>query len=248
MDEFIWLDDMPVGFVSGGTLYFVHPDHLGTPQKMSDVSQNVAWDEMADPFMLSQQITANAPVTMNLRMPGQYYDAEDGLHYNFHRDYDPSIGRYVESDPIGLSGGINSYAYVSNGPLDRSDPSGLVEIAIAYSNEGSAAQFGPLTLYNHTYLIVTDTDANHTEYVFSAGPSARGDRTLSCFVPGECGTVAAVVDLKSRTQEADNVPHIVQPLISNDQPAAPYLDALKLWYRYCHRGGVRWRFQPLTRL
>jgi RHS repeat-associated protein len=104
MDEFIWLDDMPVGFVSGGTLYFVHPDHLGTPQKITDVNQNIAWDEAADPFMFSQQITANAPVTMNLRLPGQYYDAEDGLHYNTHRDYDPSTGRYTNPIRLGCAG------------------------------------------------------------------------------------------------------------------------------------------------
>jgi RHS repeat-associated protein len=124
MDEFIWLDDMPVGFVSGGTLYFVHPDHLDTPQKMTDASQNIAWDESADPFMLSQQITTNAPVTMNLRLPGQYFDAEDGLHNNRNRDYDSGIGRYIESDPIGLAGGIDTYNYVTSDPVSLVDPTG----------------------------------------------------------------------------------------------------------------------------
>ena len=64
--------------------------------------------------------------TKNLRFPGQYYDQETGLHYNFFRDYDPSTGRYVESDPIGLDGGLNTYVYIDNQPLSYIDPLGLV--------------------------------------------------------------------------------------------------------------------------
>ena len=64
--------------------------------------------------------------TTDLRFPGQLADAESGLSYNYFRDYDPSLGRYVESDPIGLSGGLNTYGYVGGNPLGYSDPLGLV--------------------------------------------------------------------------------------------------------------------------
>ncbi|MGM0594722.1 MAG: RHS repeat-associated core domain-containing protein, partial [Pseudomonadota bacterium] len=64
----------------------------------------------------------------NLRFPGQYFDAETGLHYNYFRDYDPATGRYVESDPVGLDGGLNTYAYVASNLLRYVDPLGLVKV------------------------------------------------------------------------------------------------------------------------
>ena len=65
----------------------------------------------------------------NLRYPGQYYDAESGLNYNSLRDYEPYTGRYLESDPIGLVGGLNTYVYVGGSPVAAYDPSGLSCVA-----------------------------------------------------------------------------------------------------------------------
>ncbi len=62
-----------------------------------------------------------------LPIPGQYYDSENGLHYNYWRYYDSGVGGYVSSDPIGLDGGVNTYAYVGGNPVGRIDPLGLVE-------------------------------------------------------------------------------------------------------------------------
>lgn len=91
---------MPLALVTGGNLYFIHPDHLGTPQKATDAGQNLAWDAVLRPFGQTEQQTF--PSLTNLCFPGQYYDSESGLAQNWFRDYDSSIGRYIESDPIGL--------------------------------------------------------------------------------------------------------------------------------------------------
>ena len=107
---------------SANTYYF-HNDHLGTPQVLTDEDQNVVWQGRYDPFGKVEETVAL--VEQNLRFPGQYLDRETGQHYNYFRDYDPTTGRYVESDPIGLEGGINTYSYVSANPLIFIDPDGL---------------------------------------------------------------------------------------------------------------------------
>jgi RHS repeat-associated protein len=121
--EYIWLGGMPLAVVTDGALYFIHPDHLDTPQKATDAGQNFAWDIVPRPFGQTEQQTF--PPLSNLRFAGQYFDSESGLAQNWFRDYDPSAGRYIESDPAGLRGGINSYSYADGSPLRYSDPRGL---------------------------------------------------------------------------------------------------------------------------
>ena len=86
---------------------------------MSDNSVVWRWDNV-DPFGANAATDGQGSFRFNLRFPGQYYDAETGTHYNYFRDYDPSVGRYAQSDPIGIWGGLNTYAYVTNNPLLRS--------------------------------------------------------------------------------------------------------------------------------
>ncbi len=98
----------------------MHADHLGTPKAATDATQGIAWAADYLPYG-EAQVTAEA-VTLNVRFPGQYFDGETALHYNYFRDYNAALGRYVQDDPIGLAGGINTYAYVMNNPIRHSDP------------------------------------------------------------------------------------------------------------------------------
>ena len=109
-------------------VYYYHNDHLGTPQLLTDKDQNVVWAGHYSPF--GEVTIATETVENNLRFAGQYFDSESGLHYNYHRYYDPSLGRYITSDPIGLEGGLNTYGYVSSNPLIYIDPYGLKQICL----------------------------------------------------------------------------------------------------------------------
>ncbi|MFY0990975.1 RHS repeat domain-containing protein [Halomonas sp. C05BenzN] len=116
-------DITPLAYLSGGEIYQVHVDHLGTPQVLTDDTSAIAWEAHYWPF--GDAITTGI-LTFNLRFPGQYHDAETGLHYNWHRYYDPQTGRYLTSVPIGLVGGLNPYLYAEANPLFFTDPEGLM--------------------------------------------------------------------------------------------------------------------------
>jgi RHS repeat-associated protein len=113
-------------------LYYIHADPLGTPRQISRPSDNkVVWAWESEAFGASlpdQDPSGLGTFVFNLRFPGQYYDAETGLHYNYFRDYDPRTGRYIQSDPIGLAGGLNTYAYVRNNSVNLVDPSGNIPL------------------------------------------------------------------------------------------------------------------------
>jgi RHS repeat-associated protein len=136
IQQAIWLDDLPVGLLVGhGTsqkLYYIQPDALGTPRVLIDPDRDVAvwrWELEGDAFgdHAPNQDPDNDGVqfVFDMRFPGQRFDSASGLNDNYFRDYDASTGRYSQSDPIGLAGGISTYGYVSGNPMTRIDPSGL---------------------------------------------------------------------------------------------------------------------------
>ena len=114
----------PVFMQENGQYYFYHNDHLGTPQTMTDAAGDIVWEATYDAFGKAN-IDPDSTIVNNLRFPGQYFDQETGLHYNWHRYYDPGTGRYISADPIGLRGGLNLFAYVQGNPLTRIDSLGL---------------------------------------------------------------------------------------------------------------------------
>jgi RHS repeat-associated protein len=126
LNEYVYLDSQPIAVVTGGTLYYIETDRLGSPRQVINRTTNAvvwSWSLLGNAFGATAATPAG--VTFNLRFPGQYADTETGLNYNYFRDYEPGTGRYAESDPIGLRGGINTYGYARSSPLNYFDPSGL---------------------------------------------------------------------------------------------------------------------------
>ncbi|HEU0097572.1 MAG TPA: RHS repeat-associated core domain-containing protein [Allosphingosinicella sp.] len=130
--NYIYLNGRPMAVVDAtGAVSYILNDHLGQPQKMLNAAGAVTWHRVAGVYgdTVSQPVgtTAANPI----RFPGQQQDAVTGLYYNYFRDYDPATGRYLETDPIGLNGGINPYVYAGANPINLTDPDGRNPIAIA---------------------------------------------------------------------------------------------------------------------
>ena len=132
LHEVLWVDDQPVAQINGSNIVYLHTDHLDTPRLASNSAGVVVWRWRSDAYgvgAVDDDVDGDLVKTeVNLRFPGQYFDAETGLHYNWNRYYEPTTGRYITSDPIGLAGGLNTYTYVENNPLGFADPSGLLRL------------------------------------------------------------------------------------------------------------------------
>lgn len=120
----LWGTD-PLYLKQNGVLAFYHNNHLGTPQKLTDGQGGVVWSATYAAFGLAT-VDAESTITNNLRFPGQYWDAETNLHYNFLRYYEFEAGRYIAKDPIGILSGRNHlFTYVQSSPINFIDPFGL---------------------------------------------------------------------------------------------------------------------------
>jgi RHS repeat-associated protein len=142
IQETIFLTDIPIAVFKPSAvttdpvrtpsdeLYHVFSDHIGTPRVITSATNKVVvwrWENV-DPFGLQQpdeRPGSGSRFVYNSRFPGQTFDKETSTHYNYFRNYVPQIGRYIESDPIGLQGGINTYSYVNGNPVTGFDPFGL---------------------------------------------------------------------------------------------------------------------------
>ncbi len=139
IEETMYLGSLPIAIFKNGNIndpakdgiYYIYNDGANTPRIITDsVDNHVVWRwDLADPFGAASPDDISKVqdrFSYNVRFPGQYYDKESGLHYNYYRDYDPKMGRYVQSDPVGLNAGMNTYEYVEGSPLTNTDRYGLV--------------------------------------------------------------------------------------------------------------------------
>jgi RHS repeat-associated protein len=173
--DYVWLGDIPVavidntinGSVTTSVVNYVTADQLGTPRAVSNSTGVVIWSwaYQGNPFG-EQQPTSSAGYVLNLRYPGQYYDAESGTNYNVNRNYESATGRYMQSDPIGLAGGLGLYVYGLNDPFTYIDPLGL-NPGDAFKTPGAAA----LDVLNFINPVSMASNAEYAGLIYSVNGS-----------------------------------------------------------------------------
>ncbi|MGB5324716.1 MAG: RHS repeat-associated core domain-containing protein [Pseudomonadales bacterium] len=130
-----------LGSAVGQSVEYYHNDHLGRPWALSNASGAMVWHAKYSPFGNRTVLLAQTQEQVH-GLPGQVFDSESGLWYNYHRDYDSATGRYLQSDPLGPAGGLNTYAYAGGNPLRFTDPYGLFFFG-PVCGSGANARFVP---------------------------------------------------------------------------------------------------------
>lgn len=150
--EFIYLNGFKVAMIIDNgisiNIYYAHNNYQGVPRQFSDAKQLIVWSGQFKPY--GEVYDENADISNIIRFTGQYKDMNTNYIYNYFRDYDSSLGRYIQSDPIGLNGGINTYAYVTNNPVNYVDPFGLAKVVI-FGDENTPTH-ASILLEDGTYI------------------------------------------------------------------------------------------------
>ncbi len=168
-----------VGGTGSHTVYYFINDHLGTPLKIMDSQGQIVWSADYTPF--GQALVSENAIGNEFRLPGQYYDSETGLHYNWHRYYDPDTGKYLTPDPIGLAGGINPFVYSYNNPINFIDPNGLDWISTSLGISSFAVNTGAIILpvLKPFGLVISGASAGYAVYQYSIDEISKSEMTIT---------------------------------------------------------------------
>lgn len=189
--HYIYFGGEIVGYIFNNTLYYVHNDRMGRPELLTNSSGTTIWKVENSPFGRVRYLTSNSAIDFNIGFPGQYWDSNAGIWYNWHRYYDQDTGRYIQSDPIGLTGGMNTYAYVGGSPLSFVDPDGLSPVVFSQLFEWSFAASRTLGL---TGPMINGLGARaNTDWLLGAVRTGSGLGTVSfgALALGAGGSAAA---------------------------------------------------------
>lgn len=196
VEETIYLGSVPVAVAKPVGTFYVHSDYRNTPRQIDDARALPVWTWNPTSFggdvpNENPLSSGNVRFVYNLRFPGQYYDAETGLFYNYHRDYNPRIGRYIESDPIGLNGGLNTYVYADGNPVSLTDPSGEIIPLIIFGALGGGI-VGDVVYIGNQYFTGQPITAGGLGGAFVGGAISGGIGVIAAPIAGVLGLGSGV--------------------------------------------------------
>jgi RHS repeat-associated protein len=204
-------------------LFYLHTDHLGSVVAVSSNStkskvwQRRDFDIGASPFGLdvlpNGEKLHDGLFKMPLRFPGQYYDQETGTNYNYYRDYDASTGRYIQSDPIGLNGGMNTYVYVEGNPLGYVDPFGLDGFNAQLADNATYHAITNCTFYLTCMNSWPSTPSSNSSAANSVDGATNALSSFSTFMIGE--TTKAAICTANNALQCENT--------SDGRPLVPWI-------------------------
>jgi len=117
--EYVWLEGRAIAVIEGGVTHYIRTDHIGRPVFATDGAGTKVWEAT---YLPSGGVDTSTGTPITLRFPGQWFQSDSGLHQNWMRDYDPTTGRYIQADPLGLVDGASVYAYARQNPGRYVDP------------------------------------------------------------------------------------------------------------------------------
>ncbi|MCI0598314.1 MAG: DUF6531 domain-containing protein [Beijerinckiaceae bacterium] len=210
IQETAWIGNLPIAVLKPGTQFYVTPDHLGAPHQVTNADNGTVWLWNHDPFGQNDPWSAGG-FTYNLRFPGQYHDRDAKLNYNYFRDYDPRTGRYIQSDPVGLAGGINTYAYANANPVSDVDPSGLFSFSA-----------GPLSVSGSSLSSLSVT-------VGPVSASSNGIKIdpLALLDPDLASIYAKFIDRQIKIEEYNRLRDLLKKALFVEYCPSPAQDELK---------------------
>lgn len=190
--EYVWMDGTPVGVIENGQVFYVRTDHIGRPAFATDSTGEKVWEASYLPFG-GVHVSTGSPI--DLRFPGQWFQSETGLHQNWMRDYDPTTGRYIQPDPLGLVDGASVYGYALQNPGRYVDPDGR-EVRVYSSDAWGIAGL------NHSFVWGTECEC---------GAGRNGSSGFNGDGVGETNGPYNVVDLPPNMSEQEFIDKLNEP-------------------------------------